>query len=85
VATTEKQTNRPAHEVPKQHIAVDIERLERAYATLPPAQRIAHVLHHYYGFTDADFEATLGLTRTNSRTLVHRAHLALKRAMEMKP
>jgi DNA-directed RNA polymerase specialized sigma24 family protein len=65
-------------------IALELARLDHAYAALPPAQRIAHVLHHYYGFTDADFEATLGLTRTNSRTLVRRANLALKRAMEMK-
>jgi DNA-directed RNA polymerase specialized sigma24 family protein len=63
-------------------LGIDLGRLERAYDGLPPAQRIAHVLHHYYGFTDAEFEATLGLTRTNSRTLVRRANLALRRAMK---
>jgi DNA-directed RNA polymerase specialized sigma24 family protein len=67
-----------------QHISIEIERLDRAYASLPPAQRIAHILHYYYGFTDADFEATLGLNKSSSRSLVHRANLALKRAMEMK-
>jgi RNA polymerase sigma factor (sigma-70 family) len=64
-----------------QYLAVDIARLERAYAALPPAQRIVHVLHHYYGFTDSDFEETLGLSKANSRTLAHRARMALKAAM----
>jgi RNA polymerase sigma factor (sigma-70 family) len=64
-----------------QYLAAELARLERAYATLPPAQRVVHVLHHYYGFTDADFEETLGLSKANSRTLAHRARVALKRAM----
>ena len=68
--------------MPDPQIAIEIARLERAYATLPPAQRIAHVLHHYYGFTDADLENELGFTKTNSRTLIRRANLALQRAME---
>lgn len=64
-----------------QYLAVEIARLERAYVALPPAQRVVHVLHHYYGFTDADFEETLGLSKANSRTLAHRARTALKAAM----
>lgn len=60
----------------------DAGRLEAAYASLSPMQRIAHVLHYYYGFTDADFKLTLGISKTNSRTLVCRANRALKRAME---
>jgi len=68
----------------KQHLAAEMTRLEQAYATLPAAQRIVHVLHHYYGFTDTDFLETLGLEKSNSRTLVHRASVALKVAMEMK-
>jgi RNA polymerase sigma factor (sigma-70 family) len=64
--------------------AMDVERVARAYATLTPAQRIVHVLHHYYGFTDADFQVTLGLSKSNSRTLVSRANRALKRALERK-
>jgi len=67
------------------HTAIELGRLERAYAALPLAQRVAHVLHHYYGFTDTDFEATLGFSKTNSRTLVCRANRALRRAMEMRP
>jgi RNA polymerase sigma factor (sigma-70 family) len=67
---------------PHPHTALELARLTQAYAALPAAQRIAHVLHYYYGFTGADFEATLGITETNSRTLVHRATRALKRAME---
>ena len=64
-------------------VALDVKRVERAYRMLPPTQRIAHVLHHYYGFTDADLEATLGITKANARTLVWRANLALKGAMEI--
>ncbi|HEY6176831.1 MAG TPA: hypothetical protein VIX73_20385 [Kofleriaceae bacterium] len=60
----------------------DVERLEAAYASLSPMQRIAHVLHYYYGFTSADFKLTLGISKANSRTLVCRANRALKRAME---
>lgn len=64
-----------------QYLAVEIARLERAYAALPPAQRVVHVLHHFYGFTDSDFEETLGLSKANSRTLAHRARMQLKAAM----
>lgn len=67
---------------PPHRAEIDVRRVEYAYAALPPAQRVAHVLHHYYGFTDADMEATLGISKVNSRTLVRRANLALKRAME---
>ena len=66
-------------------LAPDIKRVEQAYAALTPVQRIAHVLHHYYGFTDADFENTLGWKRATSRSLVHRANQALRRAMSMDP
>jgi len=64
---------------------LDVERVERAYTSLSPMQRIAHVLHYYYGFTDADFQLTLGISRTNSRALVSRANRALRRALENKP
>ena len=67
------------------HTTLDVERVERAYASLSPMQRIAHVLHYYYGFTDADFQLTLGISRTNSRALVSRANRALRRALENKP
>lgn len=66
------------------HTTLDVERVERAYASLSPMQRIAHVLHDHYGFTDTDFQLTLGISKTNSRTLVSRANRALRRALEKK-
>jgi RNA polymerase sigma factor (sigma-70 family) len=66
------------------HTTLDVERVKRAYASLSPMQRIAHVLHYYYGFTDTDFQLTLGISKTNSRTLVSRANRALRRALEKK-
>lgn len=63
---------------------LDVERVERAYTSLPPMQRIAHVLHYYHGFTDTDFQLTLGISKSNSRTLVSRANRALRRALEKK-
>ena len=64
---------------------LDAARVERAYGSLTPMQRIAHVLHYYYGFTDSDFKHTLGISKTNSRTLVSRANRALQRALEIQP
>jgi DNA-directed RNA polymerase specialized sigma24 family protein len=65
-------------------VGLELECLEAAYSALPPMQRIAHVLHHHYGLTDAELAETLGTSKTNSRTLVFRANRALKSAMEMK-
>lgn len=56
--------------------------LERALCGLPPMQRIAHVLHHHCGLSDAELAATLGISNMAGRSLVHRATRALKRAME---
>jgi DNA-directed RNA polymerase specialized sigma24 family protein len=67
------------------HMTLEVARVERAYASLSPMQRIAHVLHYYYGFTDTDFQLTLGISKTSSRTLVNRASRALRRALEKKP
>ena len=66
------------------HMTLEVERVERAYGSLTAMQRIAHVLHYYYGFTDTDFQLTLGISKTNSRTLVSRANRALRRALEKK-
>ena len=66
------------------HMTLDVERVKLAYASLSPMQRIAHVLHYYYGFTDTEFQLTLGISKTNSRTLVSRANRALRRALEEK-
>ena len=64
-------------------VDADVDALERAYKDLPPMQRIVHVLHHYYGFTDTELAATLNISQTNSRSLICRATRALKSAMEM--
>jgi RNA polymerase sigma-70 factor (ECF subfamily) len=61
-----------------------IDRVERAYATLSPMQRIAHVLHHYCGCSHAEAAALLEISETNCRTLVCRANRALKSAMEIR-
>ena len=81
-AEIERGTSEPA--MPRLGVRADLDRLEAAYAALSPMQRIAHVLHHHYGFTDAELAETLGTSKTNSRTLVCRANRALKSAMEMK-
>lgn len=64
--------------------AASDDRVERAYASLSAMQRIAHVLHYYYGFADTDFQLTLGISKSNSRALVSRASRALRRALENK-
>jgi DNA-directed RNA polymerase specialized sigma24 family protein len=74
----EQDLARDLAHAPQQPVDVDFVRVERAYAALPPLQRIAHVLHFYYGFTDADFEETLGWNKASARSLVYRANLALK-------
>jgi RNA polymerase sigma factor (sigma-70 family) len=64
---------------------VSVDAVERAYRKLPPMQRLAHVLHHYYGLTDSELAAALNTSPSNSRSLVCRATRALRRAMEMDP
>jgi RNA polymerase sigma factor (sigma-70 family) len=64
---------------------VSVDAVERAYRALPPMQRLAHVLHHYYGLTDSELAAALETSPSNSRSLVCRATRALRRAMEMDP
>jgi DNA-directed RNA polymerase specialized sigma24 family protein len=59
----------------------DLDPLERALDALPAAQRVLFILHDYYGFKEADFEAMFHLTKRQSQVLVLCAHRALKRAM----
>ena len=73
---------RRAYDVLRRRGEAQLEELTAGYRTLKPLQRIAHVLHHSYGLTETELAATLGITRTASRTLVCRANRALKRAME---
>jgi RNA polymerase sigma-70 factor (ECF subfamily) len=58
-----------------------ITQLERAYAQLPPLQRVAHVLRHHCGYTVADLAETLGRSESQIRWLVYRANVALKNAL----
>jgi len=72
----------PDRAVRSPHVGFELLRLETAYEALPPMQRIAHVLHYHYGFTDADLSATLEIAKSTCRTLIRRARLMLKSAME---
>jgi RNA polymerase sigma factor (sigma-70 family) len=64
---------------------ISVDAVEQAYRTLPPMQRLAHVLHHYYGLTDSELAAVLQTSPSNCRSLVWRATRALRAAMEMDP
>ena len=63
----------------------EIARIARVYEAMPPEQRVAHLLCRYYGFTDAEVEATLNINRSTARGLVYRASIELAHAMERKP
>lgn len=62
----------------------EVDRLERAHHELSAIERIVHVLHHYYGFTEEEFAEMFGLSQLDSRLLIHRARRALKHAMGVK-
>lgn len=81
-ALEEASLQRSQHEL---GLDVSVDAVERAYRALPPMQRLAHVLHHYYGLTDGELAAALETSPSNSRSLVCRATRALRRAMEMDP
>jgi len=66
-------------------LGLELEQLSAAYDALPLLQRIAHMLHYRYEFTDTELSATLGIPKSTCRTLVSRANRALSRAMETKP
>jgi len=66
----------------RRELTPESKQLERAYASLPPVQRIVHVLHYFYGFTDSDLEEMLAISKSNSRELIGRASAALRRAFE---
>lgn len=77
----ESVTSEPTARLPTEQSGDIVERLERAYATLPPMQRIAHVLHYYYGFTDVELASMLETSAANSRSLVCRATRTLRLAI----
>jgi RNA polymerase sigma factor (sigma-70 family) len=66
-------------------LGLELEQLAAAYEALPLLQRIAHILHYRYEFTDTELSATLGIPKSTCRTLVSRANRTLSRAMEAKP
>lgn len=55
--------------------------LERAVATLPPAQRSVLVLRDVQGVGPAETAALLGLSDGNQRVLLHRARAKVRRAL----
>src|SRR5215467_1528393 len=40
----------------------DVDRVQLAHDLLSPAERVIYILHHYYGFTDSDFEVVFCLS-----------------------
>jgi RNA polymerase sigma factor (sigma-70 family) len=62
--------------------SLDVLRLEQACKELPPLWRIVLILHHFYGYTDAELAKILGIKKATIRSHIHRAKDALKRAME---
>jgi RNA polymerase sigma factor (sigma-70 family) len=81
-ALDEESLQRSQHDL---ELDISVDAMEQAYRTLPPMQRLAHVLHHYYGLTDSELASALNTSPSNSRSLVCRATRALRRAMEMDP
>jgi len=81
-ALDEESLQRSQHDL---ELDLSVDAIEQAYRTLPPMQRLAHVLHHYYGLTDSELAAVLETSPSNCRSLVFRATRALRRAMEMDP
>jgi RNA polymerase sigma-70 factor, ECF subfamily len=81
-ALDEESLQRSQHDL---ELDISVDAMEQAYRTLPPMQRLAHVLHHYYGLTDSELAAVLQTSPSNCRSLVFRATRALRRAMEMDP
>jgi RNA polymerase sigma-70 factor (ECF subfamily) len=81
-ALDEESLQRSQHDL---ELDISVDAIEQAYRTLPPMQRLAHVLHHCYGLTDSELAAVLETSPSNCRSLVFRATRALRRAMEMDP
>jgi RNA polymerase sigma-70 factor (ECF subfamily) len=56
--------------------------VERAIATLPPAQRQVITLRDIEGWTSEEVRNALALTETNQRVLLHRARTKVRRALD---
>jgi RNA polymerase sigma-70 factor, ECF subfamily len=55
----------------------------RAIGALPPAQREVITLRDVEGWPAAEVSALLGVSDVNQRTLLHRARVTVRRALEM--
>lgn len=56
--------------------------VERAFATLSPAHRVAFVLRHYYGHTVPEIADALHVRLGTAKSRIHYAELAMARAMQ---
>jgi DNA-directed RNA polymerase specialized sigma24 family protein len=66
---------------PVQHVTMEINQLSRIYQMLPFDQRVVHILHYHFGYTDGQIEKVLGANKNSIRSLAHRANEAIKRAL----
>jgi RNA polymerase sigma-70 factor (ECF subfamily) len=57
--------------------------VSRAIGALPPAQREVIALRDVEGWPAAEVSALLGISDVNQRTLLHRARVAVRRALEV--
>lgn len=58
------------------------QRIEKAIAALPPAQRQVLVLHDVDGLSSEEVCNVLGISETNQRVLLHRARSRVRRTLE---
>jgi RNA polymerase sigma-70 factor (ECF subfamily) len=57
--------------------------VSRAIGALPPAQREVMTLRDVEGWPTAEVSALLGISDVNQRTLLHRARVTVRRALEV--
>ena len=60
----------------------DRDQLERGFRRLAPEERAIIVLHHFAGYATAEIAETLGIAPATARTRLHRAHRAMRAALE---
>ena len=60
----------------------DRDLLERGFRRLPADQRAILAMHHYLGLSPAEIAETLGIPSGTARSRLHRAHRAMRAALE---
>jgi len=60
----------------------DRDQIERGLKRLAPDQRAILALHHYAGFEPTEIAAILGIPPGTARSRLHRAHQAMRAALE---